>query len=269
MGYVALALLLVVAFQAAAIVALLVERRRRVRAERALRESEATASSHVGSRARHGLDGPARHHAGLRQPLLRGVHRAADREAAGRGLVERRASGRPGPRCQHLRLRRSRRAGLSSWSTGCAVPTAPTDGCWPRGSRCTGRMAALRVTSASTSTSPSGKNAEERTRESRAALEASHREIQQLAGRLIEAAGCRAGAGRARPARRREPAAGRLVDRPQRPQAPHGRAAGRRGPAGGPAGAPRSAPPRWRRTSVTFLTTCIPPCCGTRGWWPP
>ena len=49
------------------------------------------------------------------------------------------------------------------------------------------RTVVSRATSAVTSTSPNAKDAETRTLESRTALEASHREIQHLAGRLIAA----------------------------------------------------------------------------------
>ena len=83
--------------------------------------------------------------------------------------------------------RRSRRAGHSSWSTGCAEPTAPTDGFWPRAFRSMDRTAASRVTSAATSTSPSAGTPKSGFARAGPPSRSSHREIQHLAGRLIEA----------------------------------------------------------------------------------
>ena len=111
------------------------------------------------------------------------------------------------------------------------------------------------------------KDAEDRIRESRPLEQPSG---DPAPGRPADRGpGCRAGADRARPARRREPAAGRLVDRPQRPQAPNGRVAASARSCRRICGRFTSAPPRSRRTSVTSPTTCIPRCCGTPGWWPP
>ena len=152
----------------------------------AARERRAV-SPHGGSRARHDLDGPAGHDARLPQPHLRGVHGAADGEVAGRGLVGRRPSGRPGPLSSASTSRRSRRARHSSWSTALrradgayrwllatGVPKYGPDGSFAGYVGCD-----IDITER--------KDAEDRIRESRAALEASHREIQHLAGRLIEA----------------------------------------------------------------------------------
>ena len=81
-------------------------------------------------------------------------------------------------------------------------------------------------------------------------------------------AGSRAGAHRARSARRREPAARRLsiaLSGLKRRVAalPSERSAG------GRLRRSSSARSRSRRTSGTSHTTCIPTCCGTPGWWPP
>ena len=73
------------------------------------------------------------------------------------------------------------------WSTDSAEPTAPTDGCWPRAFRSMDRTAASRATSGCDVDITERRDAEDRIRESRAALEVSNREIQHLAGRLIEA----------------------------------------------------------------------------------
>ena len=152
------ALVIVVAIQAAAIVALLVQRTRRARAERALRESE--------ERFRLVMDRSPAMMWTVRPdtPTLDYLNRTCA-EFTGlpieklreRGLVGRRPSGRPGPRHRHLRCGVRGAHAASSWSTVCAEPTAPTDGCWPRAFRSMDRTAASRATSAATSTSPNAR----------------------------------------------------------------------------------------------------------------
>ena len=84
-------------------------------------------------------------------------------------------------------LGESRRARRSSWSTACAELTAPTDGCWPRAFRSIGPDGSFAGYVGCDIDITERRDAEDRIRESRAALEVSHREIQHLAGRLIEA----------------------------------------------------------------------------------
>ena len=111
--------------------------------------------------------------------------------------------------------------------------------------------------------------AEDRIRESRVALEVINEEIQHLAGRLIEAQD----AERARIARDLHDdvsqqlaglsiAFSGLKHRMDEAQVSEELQTDLRA-----LHAARRS--RWRRTSVTSPTTCIPPCCGTPGSWPP
>ncbi len=186
MTYVVGALLVVVGIQAAAIVTLLVARARRTRAERALRESE--------ERFRLMMDGApvmiwtARPDAtldylnrtcveftGLPIEKLRdkgwldAVHPEDLDRCAGIYIpaIEARR-----PFLMEYRLRRA--DGAYRWLLASGVPKYGPDGSFAGYIGCD-----IDITER--------KDAEDRIRESRAALEVSHREIQQLAGRLIEA----------------------------------------------------------------------------------
>ena len=180
------ALLILVGLQTVAIVALLVERRRRARAERDLGESEKrlrlTLDRAPGmvwtARPDTTLDYVNRFCAEftglpieklLDEGWLSAVH-PDDRDPAASIYVP--AVEARKPFLVEYRMRRA--DGPYRWVLATGVPMYGPDG---------GFAGYVGVDIDITER----KNAEERTRESRAALEASHQEIQQLAGRLIEA----------------------------------------------------------------------------------
>ena len=180
------ALLIVVAIQAAAIVALLIRGRRRTRAERARRESEEqfrltmdrlpamiwTAGPNA---ALDYLNGTCAEFSGLPMEKLRGSGwlEAVHPEDLDPALsIYASAFEARLPWSLEYRLRRA--DGAYRWMLASGVPKYGSDGSFAGYVGCDIDITERR-------------NAEDQIRESRAALEASHREIQQLAGRLIEA----------------------------------------------------------------------------------
>ena len=189
------------------------------------------------------------------------------REVAGRGLVGRRPSGRPGPLHRHLRsgvrgtdalppgVPARRADGVYRWLLAPGVPKYASGRQFCGLRRLRHRHHRTQECRRPDSREP-GRSRGEPSRD-------------PAPGRPADRGpGCRAGAHRARSARRREPAAGRVVDRLERPQASHGRIARSATACRRICGRSTSARPRSRRTSVTSPTTCIPPCCDTPGWWP-
>ena len=133
------------------------------------------------------MDGRTERGTRLPQRHLCGVLGATDGEVARQRLVGSCPSGRPGPRSSastasafearlpwSLEYRLRRADGAYRWMLASGVPKYGPDGSFTGYVGCDIDITERR-------------NAEDQIRESQAALEASHREIQQLAGRLIEA----------------------------------------------------------------------------------
>ena len=107
------------------------------------------------------------------------------------------------------------------------------------------------------------KRAEDVIRESEAALQASNQR-DSAPGRVADhRPGRRAGANRARPSRRRQPAARRAVHRAQRSQATHEGSVAGPGAGDGRVTRSSSGPSHLRKASGAFHTICIPTCSST------